>query len=108
MVGSGQKSSAVSFGVENPEGVSEQRQGGDGIFATAAVDENTAGVLLANYDGPDTRVMLHLNGMDKISNIKIRTTDRFNTDRRDFVPEAGAALPVTMMKNSVVYLEFDT
>ena len=109
MVGSAQKSSAISFGVEHEHIAKEPKQqnDSDGIFATAATDGKTMGILLVNYDGTDTRVMLHFNGLESINNLKIRTTDRLNTDRRDFVPTAGAVLPVTIMKNSVIYLEFD-
>ena len=107
MVGASQKSSAMSFGAEHADSRTKGSGESSGIFATAATDGKTAGVLLSNYEGLDTRVLLHFNGMEKVRNIRIRTTDRFNTDRRDFVEEAGCVLPVATPKNSVIYLEFD-
>ena len=107
MVGASQKSSAMSFGAEHADSRTKGSGESSGIFATAPTDGKTAGVLLSNYEGLDTRVLLHFNGMEKVRNIRIRTTDRFNTDRRDFVEEAGCVLPVATPKNSVIYLEFD-
>lgn len=106
-IDSAQKSSAISFGAEHTAEAAQRRGGSDGIFATAATNGETAGILIANYDGPDTRIMLHFEGMERVGNVKIRTTDRWNADRHDFIPEAGGLLPLTMMKNSVIYLEFD-
>lgn len=106
-VDAGRKSGAISFGVENMAEVSSEAEEYDGIFAVAATDGNTVGVLLANYEGKDSRVMLHFDGVETVRNLKIRTTDRQNTDRRDFVPALGAVFPLTMLKNSVIYLEFD-
>lgn len=81
MVGASQKSSAMSFGAEHTDSRTKGSGESSGIFATAATDGKTAGVLLSNYEGLDTRVLLHFNGMEKVRNIRIRTTDRFNTDR---------------------------
>ena len=107
MVGGGRAANAVSFGGETASSGPEQENRSDGIFATAAADGKTGGVLLANYDGPDTNVMLHFTGAERLRNVAIRTTNRFVTDRHDFLPEADGAFPIALMKNSVVYIAFE-